>query len=123
MVIDIHTHTFPANIAGKALQHMQSQCHTALFSDGTEAGLIAAKRRAGIEIAVVQPVATNPEKVPHINDRVIATNQGTETTGILSFGAMHPACPMWEAELERLKAAGVPGIKLHPPYQKTDADD
>ena len=123
MIIDIHTHTFPVRIAEKALRQMQGNCHTALFSDGTEAGLRESERRAGADLAVVQPVATNPDKVAHINDGVLETNRHTAETGILSFGAMHPAYPGWEAELERLKEAGVPGIKLHPPYQKTEMDD
>ena len=123
MIIDIHTHTFPLKIAPSALHTMQQHCHTALFSDGTEAGLTGCEKRAGVDLAVVQPVATNPEKVSHINDSVIRTNEHTRETGILSFGAMHPACPYWESELERIREAGVAGIKMHPAYISIDIDD
>ena len=123
MIIDIHTHTFPPRIASAALQKLQGKCHTALFSDGTEEGLHACETRAGADLAVVQPVATNPEKVSHLNDAVIETNRAFPESGILSFGGMHPACPYWEGELERIKAAGVRGIKLHPPYAGVDLDD
>ncbi len=123
MIIDIHTHTLPPAIAPAAFRAMQNACHTALFTDGTESGLIAAKNRAGIGLAVVQPVATNPGKVSRINDHVIVVNQSELAGELLSFGAMHPACPAWERELERLKEAGVPGIKLHPPYADIDIDD
>lgn len=122
LIIDIHTHMFPEKIAQRALQQLQHNCHTALFSDGTETGLIRTGCNAGITLSVVQPVATNPEKVSHINDEAMLINSRTQTTGIMSFGAMHPDCPYWEAELERLKQSGVPGIKLHPPYQKADID-
>lgn len=123
MIIDIHTHFFPPKIAASALQTMQSNCHSALFSDGTEDGLMESKKKAGIDLAVVQPVATNPEKVNHINDSAIRINQYLRETGLLSFGGMHPACPYWEQELERIREAGIIGIKLHPAYISVDIDD
>lgn len=123
MIIDVHTHTFPREIAQRALRKMQADCHTALFSDGTAEGLAGAEARAGTDLAWVQPVATNPEKVTHINDRAMTLNRGPLSGKLLSFGAMHPLCPAWEEELERLKAGGVPGIKLHPPYAGVDIDD
>ena len=48
MIIDIHTHTFPAKIAERALNTLQGNCHTALFSDGTEAGLQKSEENAKI---------------------------------------------------------------------------
>ena len=102
---------------------MQQNCHTALFSNGTESELIKAEIRAKVDLAVTQPVATNPNKVSHLNDSVIAVNNQSQEKRIMSFGAMHPACSYWEQEIERLKAAGVVGIKLHPPYEKVDIDD
>ncbi|MBQ9251032.1 MAG: amidohydrolase family protein [Clostridia bacterium] len=122
MIIDVHTHIFPERIAKAAVSKLQAGSHTACFSDGTAAGLSARERAAGVEMAWVQPVATNPAKLSHMNDFVLQINENTGETGLLSFGAMHPASPDWEAELERLKAAKVPGIKLHPPYQGVDID-
>ena len=122
MIINIHTHTFPPRIAEAALRSMQENSHTALFSDGTEEGLTADMKRTGIGLSVVQPVATNPEKVCHINDNVIRVNRRIKETGICSFGAMHPAMKNSEAELERLAREGVRGIKLHPCYEDTDID-
>ncbi len=123
MVIDIHTHTFPAKIAEKALHHLQNNSHTALFSDGTEEGLRKKEEHAGIDLAVVQPVATYPEQVESINNHVISGFGIHPPAGLLSFAAMHPLFSGWEGELERIAAAGIPGIKLHPPYEEVDADD
>ena len=123
MIIDIHTHMFPSRIAAPALQSMQLNSHIALFSDGTEAGLAGCMRKAGIGLSVVQPVATNPEKVSRINDAAILVNEHFRETGILSFGGIHPACSYWEAELERIREAGIIGIKLHPAYDHIDTDD
>ena len=138
MIIDIHTHTFPEKIAGKAVRKLQNQCHSALFSDGTAAGLRLAETGAGVNLAVIQPVATYPEQVVPINNRVLEDfsvfsdlyekAEKTEKTrkareGLLSFAAMHPAFDGWEPELERIAAAGIPGIKLHPPYEEVNMDD
>ena len=101
---------------------MQGHCHTALFSDGTAAGLRASEKKAGVDLAVVQPVATSPAQVAHINDSVLRINQETASSGMLSFGSIHPGCDRWEQELERLAAHGVPGIKLHPPFEQMDID-
>jgi len=122
VIIDIHTHTFPAHVAERALRSMQGNSHTALYADGTAEGLRKQRLAAGIDLAVVQPVATSPKQPVHINDSVLETNRHTRETGILSFGAMHPGFEGWEEELERLAAAGVRGIKLHAPYEQTDMD-
>lgn len=125
MIIDIHTHTFPDKIANKAVHSLQEKCHTALFADGTEACLHAEEENAGVDLAVVQPVATYPQQVPSINNHVIARfGKGSiPPKGLLSFAAMHQAYPEWEAELDRIVSAGIPGIKIHPPYTEVDMDD
>ena len=123
MIIDIHTHAFPESIAQRAVRQLQQNSHIALYSDGTEADLLAHEKQARVDLAVVQPVATNPDKVEHMNDAVIKANRDGWGRGALSFGAMHPAYSGWKRELERIKEAGVPGIKLHPPYEGIAIDD
>ena len=123
MIIDIHTHTFPDAIAPAAISKLQSNSHILPFSDGTMDGLRAGMAAGGVDASVVLPVATSAKQVPHINDSAIRINQKAGETGVYSFGAMHPDFPGWEQEMERLCAAGVRGIKLHPPYQEADFDD
>ena len=122
-IIDIHTHTFPESIAARAIGRLSAASHTKAFTDGTETGLIASMQRAGIGLSVILPVATSPRQVVRINDASIAINERTEETGLLAFGCMHPDYEDWRAELGRIRAAGVPGIKLHPVYQGVDVDD
>lgn len=52
-----------------------------------------------------------------------APGSGGSLPRLLSLGGMHPDFEDWEAELLRLKESGVPGIKLHPPYQGAFFDD
>ena len=122
-VIDIHVHAFPDKIAGAAINKLQGKSHTRPFTDGTVAGLAASMKEAGIDFSVLQPVATNPAKVIHVNDSAIGINERGAETGIFSFGCMHPDFEGWHDELSRVAAAGLKGIKLHPVYQGVDIDD
>ena len=85
-VIDIHVHAFPEKIAGTAIQKLQSRSHTRPFTDGTCDGLASSMRAAGIEYSVLQPVATNPKQVIHVNDSALRINERFAETGIMSFG-------------------------------------
>lgn len=122
-VIDIHTHTFPERIASRAVGSLQAKSHTRAFTDGTADMLARSMADAGIGCSVVQPVATNPAQVVHVNDSSIALNERFTETGIMSFGCMHPDFDAWHEELGRLSRSGVRGIKLHPVYQGVCVDD
>ncbi len=120
MIIDFHTHTFPDRIAARAIAGMQQNSHAAAFTGGTVSELTASMSRADIACSVVLPVATNPEKLSSMNDVSIAMNG---QNGLIYFGAMHPLAENWDAELSRIAAAGIRGIKIHPLYQDVDIDD
>ena len=123
MLIDFHTHTFPDSIAAAAVDRLQSAAHIRPFTDGTLHALRASMNAAGVDYSVNLPVATLPRQVPQINDTAARINERTPETGVLSFGAMHPDYAGWRAELARVAALGIRGIKLHPPYQGADFDD
>ena len=42
---------------------------------------------------------------------------------MFSFGCIHPDYEDWKQELDRLAAANMRGVKIHPAYQKIDLDD
>ena len=68
MIIDFHTHTFPDKIAKIAIEKLKSASHTRAFTGGTEGELLSSMASCTINTSVVLPVATNPDKIPHIND-------------------------------------------------------
>ena len=123
MVIDIHTHTFPDKIAAKAVDKLKHNSHTQPFLDGTAASLSASSIAAGVDLAVIQPVATSPKQVEDINTGAAERNRHSGETHLLSFGCMHPAYEEPERELARAAGLGLKGIKLHPVYQLVDMDD
>ena len=123
MIIDIHTHTFPDKIAAGTIEKLQSASHTHPFTDGTVNALRTSMGRAGVDYSVVLPVATSPRQVGKVNDASAALNAKGSETGVLSFGCMHPDFPDVRAELGRMAALGLRGIKLHPVYQDVNFDD
>ena len=122
-IIDIHTHTFPQKIAQKAIDSLKSKSHTISFTNGTIEQLAQSMLNAGINYSVIQPVATNPKQVIHVNDSSIEINEKFNDTGIMSFGCMHPDFENYDDELKRIKDSGIKGIKLHPVYQGVNIDD
>lgn len=119
-MIDFHAHTFPDRIAAAAVAKLEQKAHATSFSDGTRAGLLRGMKAAGIDHAVVLPVATNPVKCASMNDASHALNGLDHLT---YFAAIHPDAPDWHDELGRVKALGFQGVKIHPVYQDVAIDD
>ena len=115
MIIDFHTHCFPDKIAEKALPVLKSRSGiTHPFHDGTVSGLLELAKNNGVDCSVVLNITTNPHQQSKVNDFAISL---TDVDGIIPFGSVHPDSPCALEELERLKANGIKGVKLHPDYQ------
>lgn len=122
MIIDFHTHMFPDAIAAAALRQLEQnardisgeQAGIHPHTDGTANGLAESANRAGIDVCVVMPIATSVKPSETLNTFAAAIDA---RPGLRSFGSVHPRCPRWQEELERVRALGLRGIKLHPEYQ------
>lgn len=118
-VIDFHTHAFPDALAPAALERLRQRAGLAPAYDGTIAGLKTAMRQAGVSHSVIQPVAAKPGQVRSINQWLV----GLDDPALTAFGAMHPDLADPVEELDRLRAAGFQGFKLHPEFQSFRPDD
>lgn len=121
MTIDFHTHCFPDTLAVKAvgrLSHVSGgmEPHT----DGTLAGLRRSMVEQQVDVSVVLNIATNPHQQTKVNDFAAAINNEKD---IFAFGSVFPGSEDAFAELERIKALGLRGVKLHPDYQGFVVDD
>lgn len=124
MIIDFHTHTFPAKISQTVVHNLAKESCTKPFTDGSMNGLLDSMKEAHITYSVNLPVMTSPEQVEKLNSAFINSKEELLQRGIISFGGMHPdyEASKMRGELLRLKDAGIQGIKIHPAYQKYDLD-
>lgn len=124
MIIDIHTHVFPPQIAEKTLEALKTNVYktrgvkSPAFTEGTVDSLKQSMAENGIDISVVMPIATKPKQTHTINAYAEEISGGN----VISFGTVHPEQEDWESVLEDLAAKGFKGIKVHPQYQNVYVD-
>ncbi|MCQ2418022.1 MAG: amidohydrolase family protein [Oscillospiraceae bacterium] len=129
MLIDFHTHVFPDKIAEKTVQVLIQGIRQQMGPDygsgkpltcrpATLDGLLESMKQTNVDRSICLPIATKIEQTASIN-RYAET---IRSEAALSFGAIHPEDPNWEAELESLVQRGFQGIKLHFQFQETDID-
>lgn len=123
MIFDFHTHVFPEKIACRAILKLEALGGVKANTTGTISGLKESMQENGIDYSLVLPVVTAPEQFDTINKVAIETNNSGMTTGIYSFGGIHPFNENVSEKLAYLKAMGIKGIKIHPDYQGVYIDD
>ena len=123
MIIDVHCHNFPDAIATRAMAGMCRQTEGILWAvgDGTVANHLDHLDLAGVDKAVVCPIATKPEQWEVILRRALAIRSGElgerAQRKFIPFASVHPLDPDFAAHLEAIASAGVKGVKFHPYYQ------
>lgn len=113
MIIDCHVHAFVDNIAERVIPKLSETAKITANSDGTEKDTRRILTELGIDYGVMLPIATKPTQQHTINGWAAEINHGN----IISFGTVHPYAQDALDELERIKALGLKGVKLHPDYQ------
>lgn len=121
MLIDFHTHAFPEKIADRAIKKLSYDAGGLKpQSDGTVSSLMEQMKRDGVDVSVVLSIATNPAQQSKVNDFAMEVNRWPS---LFAFGSVHPDAPDALDELERIRDAGLKGVKFHPEYQGFYADD
>ncbi len=122
MIYDFHAHIYPEKIAARAVEGVGNFYQLPMAADGTAETLLKLGKPAGITNYVVHSVATGARQVESVNDFIIREVQEhpDEFTG---FGTLHPDYGNLLGELERIKRAGLSGLKIHPDSQRFYVDD
>lgn len=118
---DVHAHAFHPAIAAKVLTNLTAHYQVEPIGTGLVHDLLAREKAAGIDRVFVHCAATAPAQVIPANNWAMAMQR--EHPEITAFGTLHPDDANWEANLERLRKAGIRGIKLHPDFQGYRLDD
>ncbi len=121
-VIDTHAHIYPDAIAQKAAAAIGEFYEIPMSQDGTLDTLFSRGDAAGISRFLVHSVAVTWRRVQSVNDYLMrAVQQHPER--LTGFGSLHPEHPDVRAELLRIRAGGLRGVKLHPDFQHFALDD
>ncbi|MEW6173418.1 MAG: amidohydrolase family protein [Bacillota bacterium] len=119
--VDFHVHFFPEGIAAKVVGFLAAHYGIPVNYRGVKEEYLELAREAGVQTAVFSTAATRPDQVNTANDWALANRDN----GLIPFGTLHPHSEVVEidAELARLRAAGIKGIKLHPDFQYFNLDE
>ena len=123
-VFDAHCHIYPESIAQKAVEGIDRfYGHLPFFNpyDGTMGTLLRTGREAGISHFLVHSVATVPHQISSIN-RFIASAVTLSNGLFTGLGTLHPDSEHPEQDFSELAALGLKGVKLHPDFQRFEAD-
>lgn len=126
-VFDAHCHIYPEKIAEKAV-HGTDMFYAGYGDEngsaclGTIGDLLAEDSEAGVDMALVESVATTKRQVRSINE-FIAEAVKIGKGKFIGFGTMHPESDDPEGDLRHLKELGLCGVKLHPDIQGFKIDD
>ncbi len=117
--IDIHTHAFPDDVAGRAVSKLEQMGQWKAVGDGRVDGLIASMDEADIDLSVLCPIATKPGQVKGIFKwcRKIRSDR------IEPLASLHPETPKPGKWIDRFAKTQLAGIKLHPMYQDFAIDE
>lgn len=124
LVFDNHVHVYPEAIAEKAVRSLNAFYDFVSAGKGTLADYMAqAKGRASGMLMFC--VATNPHQVPKVNDGIAAAAETARKEGftVVAYAGLHQDTEDKPAELDRCRAMGLTGVKLHPDIQGVDIDD
>ena len=132
MFIDCHMHAFADNIADKAVEQLKEYYHVPAPYTGRTSEMLKVAAEVKLDGCVLIVAATRPTQVKPANNWVLTLRreyleQRQKTPDALPriahFGTYHPDDANWLAEVQRLKAAGIRGIKIHPEFQGIDLAD
>jgi len=120
MLIDFHTHAFADSLAPRAIASLRAASGGLTpYTDGTAADLVRCMDENGVSHSVMLNIATKPKQQTRINDWAAEICSDR----ITAFGSIHPDAPDVFDELERIRAIGLKGVKLHPEYQNFEVDE
>ena len=112
-IIDFHTHAFPDDLAEQTVPRLCAFAKVEASLDGKVRSLIGEMDRLGIEAAVVLNIATRPGQF----ETILRWCRAIASKRLHPFASVHPDDPQALERIDRVREAGLKGIKLHPYYQ------
>ena len=121
MIIDFHTHIYPEWVAAKILPAAKRKLKVEV--PGTRRARRSASHDAGGRSCRIGAPAPGQRQGGCLQPQRLDLVRLGESKELTAFGAVHPFMPNLEAELDRLAAWGVKGVKMMPLLQEVYPDD
>ena len=121
-VIDSHCHIYPEKIAAAAIKATDAFYGVVSELDGSMDTLISQMAQSGVDLSIVQSVATTPKQVKSINN-FISSSVKQSGGKFIGLGALHPDSEDIEADINEVCELGFTGVKIHPDIQRFKVDD
>ena len=119
-IFDAHAHIFPEKIAENATLNIGSFYDIPMTGCGMSSKLIQSGNRIGVSKYLVCSTATAPHQISNINSFI--ASECTVHSEYYGFGTTHADSDDLEGDIAQIKALGLHGVKLHPDFQKFNAD-
>lgn len=119
-IIDAHAHIFPEKIAENATINIGHFYDIPMKDLGLSSKLIQSGSKIGVAKYLVCSTATTPRQTRHINS-FIATECAVHPE-YFGFGTTHPDSDDLAGDIAQIKELGLHGVKLHPDFQRFNAD-
>lgn len=122
-IIDFHTHIFPHKLAERAVASIGGYYSLPMECDGTSERLLKSTELLPNLRFVISSATLKPQNLLHGNDYLL--EEAALHKEFIPFSSFHPLLTEKEicAELDRVKALGSMGIKLHPDFQHFNIDE
>lgn len=124
-IIDVHTHIWPDKIALRAADNIVNYYSLSRQGDGSAAGLFeGAKEFENIRFVISSATLKPDTEHAQVGNNFII-NSANSDNRFIPLASFHPLMGFDAAvaELERTKALGAKGIKIHSDFQRFFVDD
>ncbi|MBR4627938.1 MAG: amidohydrolase family protein [Ruminococcus sp.] len=119
-IIDAHAHIFPEKIAESATVNIGHFYGIPMTGCGISEKLLQSGRKIGTFRYLVCSTATAPHQISAINSFI--AGECARNPEFYGFGTTHADSEDVRADVEQIVSLGLHGIKLHPDFQKFNAD-
>ncbi|MBR2283044.1 MAG: amidohydrolase [Ruminococcus sp.] len=119
-IIDGHAHIFPEKIAENATINIGKFYDLRMDSCGMSKKLVEGGSTIGVKQFLVCSTATTPHQIRSINSFI--AKECELDTRLFGLGTTHAGSEDLEGDIGQIISLGLHGVKLHPDFQKFDAD-
>ena len=119
-IIDAHAHIFPEKIAAVATESIGHFYELHMTGCGLSDKLLESGKKIGVSRYLVCSTATTQHQISAINNFI--AGECLLHPEFYGFGTTHADSDNVAADVEQIISLGLHGVKLHPDFQKFNAD-